>query len=167
MVYRVKLVENSRRKNDDSHHPPGSHDPKHIERQQLPGRSKCPGPQGEKTPPGSSFMGGKDSKKVSSESLAKFNKTLIVLRNCSRKLKNRVAAQTSRDRKKAKVEQMETAIQQLFTKNETIIAECEKLKQAYERLQAENAELQQRLQVCVFQWFLLVLYGSTVFSVSL
>lgn len=42
---------------------------------------------------------------------------------------------------------METAIQQLFTKNETILAECEKLKQANERLQAENAELQQRLQV--------------------
>lgn len=56
---------------------------------------------------------------------------------------------------------METAIQQLFTKNETIIAECEKLKQANERLQAENAELQQRLQVCVFEWLLVL-----VFSVS-
>lgn len=65
-------------------------------------------------------------------------------------MKNRVAAQTSRDRKKAKIEQMETAIQQLFNKNETILAECEKLKQANERLQAENAELQQRLQVSVF-----------------
>lgn len=63
-----------------------------------------------------------------------------------KKLKNRVAAQTSRDRKKAKLEQMEGAIQQLFSKNETILAECEQLKLANERLQAENAELKARLQ---------------------
>ncbi|XP_050310869.1 LOW QUALITY PROTEIN: uncharacterized protein LOC126746601 [Anthonomus grandis grandis] len=63
-----------------------------------------------------------------------------------KKLKNRVAAQTSRDRKKAKVEQMEAAIQQLFTKNETILTECEKLRETNERLQAENAELRERLQ---------------------
>lgn len=64
-----------------------------------------------------------------------------------RKLKNRVAAQTSRDRKKAKLEQMETAIQQLFNKNETLIGECERLRAANERLLAENSELQRRLQV--------------------
>lgn len=63
-----------------------------------------------------------------------------------KKLKNRVAAQTSRDRKKAKQEQMETAVQQLFNKNETLLAECERLKEANERLQAENTELHQRLQ---------------------
>lgn len=42
---------------------------------------------------------------------------------------------------------METAIQQLFNKNETLLAECEELKEANERLQAENADLKQRLQV--------------------
>ncbi|XP_060527960.1 X-box-binding protein 1 isoform X2 [Cylas formicarius] len=68
-----------------------------------------------------------------------------------KKLKNRVAAQTSRDRKKAKLEQMEGAIQQLFNKNETLIAECEKLRAANERLQAENVELHQRLQVSACQ----------------
>ncbi|KAL1490928.1 hypothetical protein ABEB36_011599 [Hypothenemus hampei] len=68
-----------------------------------------------------------------------------------KKLKNRVAAQTSRDRKKAKIEQMETAIQQLFNKNETLLTECEKLKDINERLQAENVDLQQRLQQTVSQ----------------
>ncbi|XP_076253483.1 X box binding protein 1 isoform X2 [Rhynchophorus ferrugineus] len=63
-----------------------------------------------------------------------------------KKLKNRVAAQTSRDRKKAKLEQMEKAIQQLFSKNEKLISECEQLKVTNERLQAENAELRDRLQ---------------------
>ncbi|ENN75664.1 hypothetical protein YQE_07762, partial [Dendroctonus ponderosae] len=58
-----------------------------------------------------------------------------------KKLKNRVAAQTSRDRKKAKVEQMETAIQQLFNKNETLIGECDRLRATNERLLAENSEL--------------------------
>ncbi|XP_019762557.1 X-box-binding protein 1-like isoform X3 [Dendroctonus ponderosae] len=63
-----------------------------------------------------------------------------------KKLKNRVAAQTSRDRKKAKVEQMETAIQQLFNKNETLIGECDRLRATNERLLAENSELHRRLQ---------------------
>ncbi|XP_066249342.1 X-box-binding protein 1 [Euwallacea similis] len=63
-----------------------------------------------------------------------------------KKLKNRVAAQTSRDRKKAKVEQMESALQQLFNKNEAVLEECEKLRQANERLQVENADLQRKLQ---------------------
>ncbi|CAG9762871.1 unnamed protein product [Ceutorhynchus assimilis] len=65
-----------------------------------------------------------------------------------KKLKNRVAAQTSRDRKKAKQEQMESAVQQLYTKNEILQAECEKLQAANQRLLAENAELNQRLQQC-------------------
>lgn len=42
---------------------------------------------------------------------------------------------------------MEKAIQQLFSKNETLISECEQLKETNERLQAENAELRNRLQV--------------------
>lgn len=64
-----------------------------------------------------------------------------------RKLKNRVAAQTSRDRKKAKMEQMEQAIQQLFSKNEALLAECQSLKLANQRLSQENAELYSRLRV--------------------
>lgn len=65
----------------------------------------------------------------------------------SRKLKNRVAAQTSRDRKKAKMEQMEHAIKELFNKNETLIAECKALREANEKLSTENAELHNRLNV--------------------
>lgn len=63
-----------------------------------------------------------------------------------RKLKNRVAAQTSRDRKKAKMEQMEHALQQLFAQNETLVAECESIKLTNERLTLENAELYSRLR---------------------
>ncbi|CAH1968168.1 unnamed protein product [Acanthoscelides obtectus] len=67
-----------------------------------------------------------------------------------KKLKNRVAAQTSRDRKKAKMEQMENAIQQLFSKNESLMAECESLKLDNQRLSQENQELFNRLRApCV------------------
>lgn len=67
-----------------------------------------------------------------------------------RKLKNRVAAQTSRDRKKAKMEQMEQALKELFNKNETLLTECKALKEANEKLMAENAELHNRLSApCV------------------
>ncbi|KAG5886540.1 hypothetical protein JTB14_002037 [Gonioctena quinquepunctata] len=63
-----------------------------------------------------------------------------------KKMKNRVAAQTSRDRKKAKMEEMEHALQQLFSKNENLLAECESLKQANQRLSQENAEVYERLR---------------------
>ncbi|CAH1154294.1 unnamed protein product [Phaedon cochleariae] len=63
-----------------------------------------------------------------------------------KKLKNRVAAQTSRDRKKAKMEQMEHALQQLFSKNESVQAECEALKATNQRLVQENVDLLARLQ---------------------
>ncbi|KAJ8940502.1 hypothetical protein NQ318_004441 [Aromia moschata] len=63
-----------------------------------------------------------------------------------KKLKNRVAAQTSRDRKKAKMDQMEKALQQLFSQNENLLAECESLKLANQRLTQENSELCSRLQ---------------------
>jgi regulator of replication initiation timing len=67
-----------------------------------------------------------------------------------RKLKNRVAAQTSRDRKKAKMDQMEKALQELFAKNEDLLEQCEKLKTMNERLSAENAEFRTRLSTsCV------------------
>lgn len=63
-----------------------------------------------------------------------------------KKLKNRVAAQTSRDRKKAKMEYMEQALQQLFSRNEALTTECENLKTANQKLQEENRELYNRLQ---------------------
>jgi X box-binding protein 1 len=67
-----------------------------------------------------------------------------------KKLKNRVAAQTSRDRKKAKMDQMEKALQELFAKNEDLLEQCEKLKTMNERLSAENAEFRTRLSTsCV------------------
>ncbi|XP_063377834.1 X-box-binding protein 1 [Cydia fagiglandana] len=58
-----------------------------------------------------------------------------------KKLKNRVAAQTSRDRKKAKMDEMETKIQELADRNERLISEVESLKALNERLLSENAAL--------------------------
>jgi len=63
-----------------------------------------------------------------------------------KKLKNRVAAQTSRDRKKARMDQMEKAIQDLFAKNETLMTECDNLKHINERLSAENSDLRIKLR---------------------
>ncbi|XP_017772655.1 PREDICTED: X-box-binding protein 1 [Nicrophorus vespilloides] len=69
-----------------------------------------------------------------------------------KKLKNRVAAQTSRDRKKAKMDQMETTVNNLVVQNDTILSELEKLKRINEKLVRENKELTQKLrepcQVC-------------------
>lgn len=62
-----------------------------------------------------------------------------------KKLKNRVAAQTSRDRKKAKIEQMETTIQELFDKNESLMKECENLRAINARLTSENEQFQAQL----------------------
>ncbi|XP_039747061.1 X-box-binding protein 1 [Pararge aegeria] len=58
-----------------------------------------------------------------------------------KKLKNRVAAQTSRDRKKAKMDEMESRIQHFMDTNERLIAEVENLKAMNERLLSENASL--------------------------
>lgn len=51
-----------------------------------------------------------------------------------KKLKNRVAAQTSRDRKKARMEQLEAAVQELYAQNERLEVDCA-------RLRDENAQL--------------------------
>lgn len=58
-----------------------------------------------------------------------------------KKLKNRVAAQTSRDRKKAKMDEMEAKIQEFMERNERLISEVESLKALNERLLSENATL--------------------------
>lgn len=58
-----------------------------------------------------------------------------------KKLKNRVAAQTSRDRKKAKMDEMESRIQYFIDMNERLTGEVESLKALNERLLSENASL--------------------------
>lgn len=58
-----------------------------------------------------------------------------------KKLKNRVAAQTSRDRKKAKMDEMEDRIKYFMDMNEKLTSEVESLKALNERLLSENATL--------------------------
>jgi len=58
-----------------------------------------------------------------------------------RKLKNRVAAQTSRDRKKAKLDELEEAVRTLKEKNELLMQECAMLKMQNDALLAETKRL--------------------------
>lgn len=62
-----------------------------------------------------------------------------------KKLKNRVAAQTSRDRKKAKMDEMENSLNILVKQNETLIKECQSLRELNEKLLKENAELREKM----------------------
>jgi X box-binding protein 1 len=63
-----------------------------------------------------------------------------------KKLKNRVAAQTSRDRKKAKMEEMESTIQLLTDQNETLKGRCDSLQVQNDKLLTHNKELEKRLE---------------------
>ncbi|KAK5645492.1 hypothetical protein RI129_006792 [Pyrocoelia pectoralis] len=65
-----------------------------------------------------------------------------------KKLKNRVAAQTSRDRKKAKMEEMEHAIQELFYKNEELMKECKELRNTNKKLNEENTAFRNSQNTC-------------------
>ena len=62
-----------------------------------------------------------------------------------RKLKNRVAAQTARDRKKAHLDTMEETLGMTQLANQELMKENEILRQENERLAKENQELRKRL----------------------
>ncbi|XP_029651453.1 X-box-binding protein 1 isoform X1 [Octopus sinensis] len=62
-----------------------------------------------------------------------------------RKLKNRVAAQTARDRKKAQMSDMEIAIDKLQTENKKLLQQNQMLQKKTKTLICENAELRERL----------------------
>ncbi|XP_058794062.1 LOW QUALITY PROTEIN: uncharacterized protein LOC131665873 [Phymastichus coffea] len=60
-----------------------------------------------------------------------------------KKLKNRVAAQTSRDRKKAKLDELEETVRILKEKNERLMKECATLRTCNESLVLETQRLKQ------------------------
>merc|ERR1719186_2094373 len=60
-----------------------------------------------------------------------------------RKLKNRVAAQTARDKKKAQTDEMETVIDQLRADRQRMLEENSRLQAVNTQLQLDNATLQQ------------------------
>ena len=62
-----------------------------------------------------------------------------------RKLKNRVAAQTARDRKKAKMDGMEVNLTDLQDENKRLMEENKALRQQSQQLSSENRDLKERL----------------------
>ncbi|XP_073414767.1 LOW QUALITY PROTEIN: X-box-binding protein 1 [Dendrobates tinctorius] len=62
-----------------------------------------------------------------------------------RKLKNRVAAQTARDRKKARMSELEQQVLDLELENEKLLIENKLLREKSHGLLTENQELRQRL----------------------
>jgi X box-binding protein 1 len=64
----------------------------------------------------------------------------------SRKLKNRVAAQTSRDRKKAKMDDMDLTIQQQADKITALEAKCNRLAQEKTAIATKYEDLEHRFE---------------------
>lgn len=62
-----------------------------------------------------------------------------------RKLKNRVAAQTARDRKKARMSELEQQVIDLEEENQNLLLENQLLREKTHGLVVENQELRQRL----------------------
>jgi len=62
-----------------------------------------------------------------------------------RKLKNRVAAQTARDRKKALMSDLEIKVAELMEENKKLLRENVNLKSKSDTLSVENIELKERL----------------------
>ncbi|XP_068145441.1 uncharacterized protein Xbp1 [Drosophila tropicalis] len=63
-----------------------------------------------------------------------------------KKLKNRVAAQTSRDRKKARMEEMDYEIKELTDKTEILQNKCESLQAINEALLSKNQKLDAEME---------------------
>ncbi|XP_046390593.1 X-box-binding protein 1 [Ischnura elegans] len=64
-----------------------------------------------------------------------------------KKLKNRMAAQTSRDRKKARMEELERAVKELQQNNTLLNQTCDRLKTEVASLKEENVVLKQKLRL--------------------
>lgn len=62
-----------------------------------------------------------------------------------RKLKNRVAAQTARDRKKQRMDELEIMLAQVEAENKRLQAENEALRQRTGKLSVENSQLKEQL----------------------
>uniref|UniRef100_A0A0K8TQ40 X-box-binding protein 1 n=1 Tax=Tabanus bromius TaxID=304241 RepID=A0A0K8TQ40_TABBR len=63
-----------------------------------------------------------------------------------KKLKNRVAAQTSRDRKKAKMDEMEITIKALSQQTEILQNKCDSLQAINESLSDKNRDLEKQME---------------------